>query len=256
MRGREGEFAVLDEMVAAVRDGQSRTLVVRGEAGVGKTALLDYAIRSASGLRVLRAVGVESEMELPFAALHQVCGPVLDDVGRLPPPQREALRTVFGLSAGPAPDGFMVGLAALTLLSEVAEEHPLICVVDDAQWLDHASARTLAFIARRLIAEPVLLVFAAREPGVEIRGLPELEVRGLADDDARALLSTAVGFLLDERVRDQIVAETRGNPLALLELPRRRRAVRADRRELRAASSGTAGGDPDVLAGCGGRDDG
>ena len=220
LRGREGEFAVLDEMVAAVRDGQSRTLVVRGEAGVGKTALLDYAIRSASGLRVLRAVGVESEMELPFAALHQVCGPVLDDVGRLPPPQREALRTVFGLSAGPAPDGFMVGLAALTLLSEVAEEHPLICVVDDAQWLDHASARTLAFIARRLLAEPVGIVFAAREPGEELRGLPELEVRGLADDDARALLSTAVGFLLDERVRDQIVAETRGNPLALLELPR------------------------------------
>ena len=207
-------------MIASVRAGQSRTLVVRGEAGVGKTALLGYAVQSASDLRVARAVGVESEMELPFAALHQVCAPVLDQLERLPPPQREALRVVFGVSAGPAPEGFLVGLAVLTLLSEVAEERPLLCVVDDAQWLDHASARTFAFVARRLLAEPVGLVFAAREPAEELRGLPELELRGLGNGDARDLLNSAVRFLLDERVRDLIVAETRGNPLALLELPR------------------------------------
>jgi len=220
LRGRGAECALLDEMIASVRAGQSRTLVVRGEAGVGKTALLGYAVQSASDLRVARAVGVESEMELPFAALHQVCAPVLDQLERLPPPQREALRVVFGVSAGPAPEGFLVGLAVLTLLSEVAEERPLLCVVDDAQWLDHASARTFAFVARRLLAEPVGLVFAAREPAEELRGLPELELRGLGNGDARDLLNSAVRFLLDERVRDLIVAETRGNPLALLELPR------------------------------------
>jgi DNA-binding CsgD family transcriptional regulator/tetratricopeptide (TPR) repeat protein len=219
LRGRGIECAQLDEMLASVREGLSRTLVVRGEAGVGKTALLEYAVNSASDLRVARAVGVESEMELPFAALHQVCAPMLDHLERLPPPQREALQVVFGLSGGPVPDGFLVGLAVLTLLSEVAEERSLLCVVDDAHWLDHASARTLAFVARRLFAEPVGLLFAAREPGEELRGLPELEVRGLGNGDARALLSSAVRFLLDERVRDLIVAETRGNPLALLELP-------------------------------------
>ena len=210
----------LDEMLVSLRKGESCTLVVRGEAGVGKTALLEYAVESASDLQVARAVGVESEMELPFAALHQVCAPMIEHLERLPPPQREALRVVFGISGGPAPEGFLVGLAVLTLLSEVAHERPLLCVVDDAQWLDHASARTLAFVARRLLAEPVGLVFAAREPGEELRGLPELELRGLGDGDARALLSSAVRFPLDERVRDQIVAETRGNPLALLELPR------------------------------------
>ena len=220
MRGRTTEVALLDGMLASLREGQSSTLVVRGEAGVGKTALLEYAVQSASDLQVARAVGVESEMELPFAALHQVCAPMLDHLERLPPPQREALRVVFGISGGPAPEGFLVGLAVLTLLSEVADEHPLLCVVDDAQWLDHASARTLAFVARRLLAEPVGLVFAAREPGEELRGLPELELRGLGDGDARALLSSAVRFPLDERVCDLIVAETRGNPLALLELPR------------------------------------
>ena len=219
LRGRGGECALLDEMLESVRAGESRTLVVRGEAGVGKTALLGYAVESASDLRVARAVGVESEMELPFAALHQVCAPMLDHLERLPPPQREALRVVFGVSGGPAPEGFLVGLAVLTLLSEVADERPLLCVVDDAQWLDHASARTFAFVARRLLAEPVGLVFAAREPGEELRGLPELELRGLRNGDARELLSSAVPFLLDERVRDLIVAETRGNPLALLELP-------------------------------------
>ena len=218
--GRDTECAQLDGMIAAIRQGESRTLVVQGEAGVGKTALLEYAVESASDMHVSRAIGVESEMELPFAALHQVCGPMLDRLGRLPPPQREALEVVFGLNGGTAPDGFLVGLAVLTLLSEAVEEHPLLCAVDDAQWLDHASARTLAFVARRLFAEPVGLVFVAREPGEELRGLPLLDVQGLSDEDARALLSSVVRFLLDEPVRDRIVAETNGNPLALLELPR------------------------------------
>jgi DNA-binding CsgD family transcriptional regulator len=220
LRGRRTECSVLDAMIAAVREGQGRSLVVVGEAGIGKTTLLEYAVESASGLRVLRAVGVESEMELAFAALHQLCAPLLDRVGRLPAPQREALEIVFGVSGGPAPDLFLVGLAVLTLLSDAVEERPLLCVVDDAQWLDQASARTLAFVARRLLAEPVALLFAAREPDMELKGLPVLEVRGLCNGDARALLGSVVQFVSDERVRDRIVAETRGNPLALLELPR------------------------------------
>ena len=220
MRGRGGERALLDGLLGRVRGGESRTLVVRGEPGVGKTALLDYLIDAASDLRVLRAGGVESEMELAYASLHQLCAPMLDRVGSLPAPQREALEIVFGFTGGAPPDIFLVGLAVLSLLSEAAEERPLLCVVDDAQWLDRASARTLGFVARRLLAEPVALVFGAREPGAELRGLPELELRGLPGGDARALLATAVRYLLDERIRDQIVAETRGNPLALLELPR------------------------------------
>ena len=193
---------------------------MRGEAGIGKTALLEYLVESASDLTVVRAVGVESEMELAYAGLHQLCAPLLDRLERLPAPQRQALEIVFGLSAGAAPDRFLVGLAVLSLLSEVAEERPLLCVVDDAQWLDQASALTLAFVARRLLAEPVGIVFAAREPGEELRHVPELEVHGLRNGDARALLGSAVRFKLDERVRDRIIAETRGNPLALLELPR------------------------------------
>jgi DNA-binding CsgD family transcriptional regulator len=220
LRGRRVECAALDGMMEAVREGESRTLVVRGEAGVGKSALLNYAVESASDLRVVRAVGVESEMELAFASLHQLCAPMLDRLERLPDPQRDALEIAFGLSGGATPDRFMVGLALLSLLSEVAEERPLLCVVDDAQWLDQVSARTLAFVARRLFAEPVGLVFAAREPGEELRGLPDLEVRGLRSGDARALLGSVVRFRLDERVRDRIVAETRGIPLALLDLPR------------------------------------
>jgi DNA-binding CsgD family transcriptional regulator len=220
LRGRRTECAALEQMIAAVREGESRTLVVRGEAGVGKSALLEYAVEAASDLRVVRAVGVESEMELAFAALHQLCAPMLDRLGRLPAPQGEALRIVFGVTAGPPPDKFLVGLAVLSLLSEVAEERPLLCAVDDSQWLDQASARTLGFVARRLRAEPIGLVFAAREPGEELQRLPELEVHGLRDGDAHALLGSVVRFVLDERVRDRIVAETRGNPLALLELPR------------------------------------
>jgi DNA-binding CsgD family transcriptional regulator len=220
LRGRSAEIAVLEGMIAAAREGESRTLVVRGEAGVGKTALLEYVVEAGSDLRVMRATGVQSEMELAYAALHQLCAPVLDRLAGLPVPQREALEIVFGLSSGPPPDRFLVGLAALSLLSEVAAERPLLCVVDDSQWLDQASAGTLAFVARRLQAERVGLVFGAREASEELRGLPELQVHGLRNGDARALLGSAVRFVLDERVRDRIVAETRGNPLALLELPR------------------------------------
>jgi DNA-binding CsgD family transcriptional regulator len=220
LRGRGSECARLEALVSAVRRGESRLLVVRGEAGIGKTALLEYLIASASDLTVVRAVGVQSEMELAFASLHQLCGPLLDRLERLPAPQRQALEVVFGLSTGAAPDRFLVGLAVLSLFSAAVDERSLLCVVDDAQWLDQASSLTLAFVARRLLAEPVGLVFAAREPGEELHDLPELEVHGVRNGDARALLSSAVRFRLDERVRDRIIAETRGNPLALLELPR------------------------------------
>ena len=218
--GRADECAVLDRLVADVRRGQSRSLLVRGEAGIGKTALLEYLVESASDLTVVRAVGVESEMELTYAGLHQLCAPLLDRVERLPGPQRQALEVVFGVSAGAAPDRFLVGLAVLSLLYEAAEQCPLLCVMDDAQWLDQTSALTLAFVARRLLAEPVGIVFAAREPGRELHRLPELEVHGVRNGDARALLGSAVRFKLDERVRERIIAETGGNPLALLELPR------------------------------------
>ena len=220
LRGRANECALLDDLVSAIRRGGSQSLVLRGEAGIGKTALLEYLIASAPDATTVRAVGVQSDMELPFAALHQLCGPLLDRLEALPAPQRQAMEIVFGLTVGEAPDRFLVGLAVLSLFSEVAEQRPLLCVVDDAQWLDQASALTLAFVARRLLAEPVAIVFAAREPGEELRDVPELEVRGVSNRDARALLSSAVRFKLDERVRDRIIAETRGNPLALLELPR------------------------------------
>jgi hypothetical protein len=159
-------------------------------------------------------------MELAFAGLHQLCAPLLDRLERLPAPQRDALGIAFGLRSGAAPDRFLVGLAVLTLLSEAAEERPLLCLVDDAQWLDRASAQVLAFAARRLLAEPVGLIFAARDPGEQLGGLPDLEVRGLQEADARGLLCSVVRFRLDEQLRDRIVAETGGNPLALLELPR------------------------------------
>jgi DNA-binding NarL/FixJ family response regulator len=220
LRGRLSECEVLDRVLEDVRGGHSATLVVRGEAGVGKSALLEYAVAAASDLRVVRVAGVESDMELAYAGVHQLCAPLLDRLGRLPGPQQQALEVVFGVSTGAAPDRFLVGLALLSLLSEVADDGPLLCVVDDAQWLDQASALTLAFVARRLLAEPVGIVFAAREPGEELRHFSELEVLGLRNGDARALLSSAVRFVLDERVRDRIIAEMRGNPLALLELPR------------------------------------
>jgi DNA-binding CsgD family transcriptional regulator len=218
--GRGSECTALDEMIAAVRGGEGRSLVVCGAAGVGKTALLEYAMHAATGLRVVRAVGVESEMELAFAALHQLCAPVLDRIGRLPGPQRDALQTVLGLHSGAPPDRFLVGLAVLSLLSDLAEERPLLCLVDDAQWLDRASAQVLGFVARRLSADSTAMLFATRHLDEELRGLPALELAGLRTSDARALLDSVVRFVLDERVRDRIVAETGGNPLALLELPR------------------------------------
>jgi len=219
LRGRAAECAALDGLLADVRRGDSRSLVLFGEAGIGKTALLQYLIDSASGMTVLRAVGVESEMELAYASLHQLCAPLLDQLEHLPVPQRETLRVVFGESPGAVPDRFLVGLGVLSLLSTAADERPLLCVVDDAQWLDRASALTLAFVARRLAAEPAGIVLAAREPGEELLQLAGLQIHGLQNGDARALLGTAVRFILDERVRDRIIAETRGNPLALLELP-------------------------------------
>ncbi len=204
-------------------------LVMRGEAGVGKSALVEHLVGNAAACRVVRAAGVEWEMELAFAGLHQLCLPMMDHLDRLPGPQRDALAVAFGLSAASAPDRFLVGLAVLSLLAEVAEEQPLVCVVDDAQWLDRISAQTLAFVARRLLAERIAFVFAIRvpppgadpDPGDDLLiGLPELVVGGLRDADARALLGSAVPGRLDERVRERVVAETRGNPLALLELPR------------------------------------
>jgi DNA-binding CsgD family transcriptional regulator len=217
---RHAECDVLGRLVAAVRAGESRALVVHGEPGVGKTALLEYLAGQASGCRVAHAGGVQSEMELAFAVLHQLCAPMLDRLERLPAPQRDALRTAFGLSAGPAPDRFLIGLAALGLLSEMAGERPLVCIVDDEQWLDSASAQVLAFVARRLGTESVGLVFGARVPTGDLAGLPELVIGGLREDDARALLDSALTGPLDAVVRDQIVAEAHGNPLALLELPR------------------------------------
>jgi DNA-binding CsgD family transcriptional regulator len=219
LTGRGSECGLLDRLIEAVLAGASRVLVLRGESGVGKTALLDYLAGHAPGCWVVRAAGVETEMEFAFAGLHQLCAPMLDHLDRLPVPQREALRTAFGISAGPAPNRFFIGLAVLDLLSEVAEERPLVCVVDDEQWLDRASAQVLGFVARRLAAEPVGLVFAARDPGEELTGLPQLTVPGLRERDARALLDSVVTGPLDARVRERIIAETRGNPLALLELP-------------------------------------
>ena len=220
MHGRRVEREALERLLAAVRSGQSRVVVVSGEPGVGKTAVVESAIGSASGFRVLRAVGIESEMELPFAALHQLCAPILDRLDQLPDPQQDALGVAFGLRAGDPPDRILVGLAVLSLLSEVAAQRPLVCVVDDAQWLDRASAQALVFVGRRLLAESVALVLATRNPSDELEGLPKLVVEGLRNGDARALLGSALRVPLDERVRERIVAETRGNPLALLELPR------------------------------------
>jgi DNA-binding CsgD family transcriptional regulator/tetratricopeptide (TPR) repeat protein len=220
--GRRSECEVLDRLLADVRAHQSRVLVLRGEAGIGKTALMEYLATTSSGCRVVRAAGVESEVELGFAGAHQLCAPVLDRMDDLPDPQRDALGTALGLAAGVPADRFLVGLAVLTLLSAAAEERPLVCLVDDAQWLDQLSGQILAFVGRRLLAEPIALVFAVREPGapLELTGLPEHKIGGLADGDARALPGSVFPGRLDERVRDRIVAETRGNPLALLELPR------------------------------------
>lgn len=219
--GRDAELARLAALLAAVRVGESAALVVRGEAGIGKTALLDYTAERADGARVLRAAGVESEMELAFAALQQLCQPLLDGLEPLPLPQREALGTAFGLSPGQPPARFLVGLAVLSLLSHAAEAQPLICLVDDAQWLDHSSAQVLSFVARRLQAESVLVLFAERDQDRpdDLAGLPELRLHGLSDSAARELLAATYAGPLAQPVRDRIIAETHGNPLALLELP-------------------------------------
>ena len=209
-------------MLAQVRGGQSRVLVFRGEAGIGKTALLRYAARQAAGFRVAEVVGVQAEMELPFAGVHLLCAPMLSDLDALPEPQRDALNVALGVSPGDRPDRFLVALAVLSLLSELAAERPLLCVVDDAQWLDAASGQVLGFVARRLLAESVAIVFGVREPiaGHALDGLPEWSLGGLHEADARRLLGRVVRGRLDNRVRDRIIAETGGNPLALLELAR------------------------------------
>jgi DNA-binding CsgD family transcriptional regulator len=218
--GRERQRLALDRVLEAARGGHGEVLVVHGEPGVGKTALLAYASDAGGEFRVVQTVGVEGEMELPYAALQQLCSPILELTGRLPTPQGDALAVAFGLSAGAPPSPFLVGLAALGLLSEASQERPLLCVVDDAQWLDRASARALAFVARRLLAEKIALVFAARELGDTLAGLPELRVEPLGHRDARTLLESVLPAPVDEHVLDRIVLETHGNPLALLELPR------------------------------------
>ncbi len=220
LRDRYSERRVLDQLVAAVRNGESQALVLNGESGVGKTALLDYLADHAPGCRVARTAGVQSEMQFPFAGVHQLCAPMLDRLERIPEPQRDALWTVFGIRAGPPPDRFLVALAVLSLLAEVAAEQPLICIVDDYQWLDTASAVALSATGRRLGTESVGLVLATPGPSSHLTGLVELAVTGLSQADAHALLDSVLPGNLDPKVRDQIVAETRGNPLALLELAR------------------------------------
>ena len=219
---RLGERGALGQLVTGVRAGQSQVLVLRGEAGCGKTALLMQLSQAAEGCRVAWATGVESEMELAFAGLHSLCTPLLGRVEKLPQAQREALSTAFGMSAGPPPERFLVGLAVLSLLADAAENQPLVCIVDDAQWLDRVSSQTLAFVARRLLAERVALVFAVREQGGEqvLAGLPELAIGGLTPEHARLLLDAMIRGPLDEQVKARILDEARGNPLALIELPR------------------------------------
>ncbi len=219
---RTSEREALDGLLANVREGHSAVLVIRGEAGIGKTALLQYVADHASGFQVAQVTSVEAEMELPFAGIHQLCAPLLDQLHALSLPQQDALNVALGLAPGDIPNRFLVGLAVLGLLSAAAEGQPLVCLVEDAQWLDDASAVVLGFIARRLLAESVAITFTIREPNTrpDFDGLPELRLRGLAEEDARTLLTRAVPGRLDERVRDRIIAETRGNPLALLDLPR------------------------------------
>ena len=221
-RGRARERQALDGLLDRVRGGESAVLVIRGEAGIGKTALMHYCARQASGCQLAQIHGVESEMELPLAALHQLCTPMLSSLDALPEPQQRVLRVAFGLTSEPAPDRFVLGLAVLSLLAENAAARPLICLIDDAQWLDEASSQVLGFVGRRLLAEPVGLLLAVREAAGEplFPGLPALPLEGLTDEDARALLTAAIPGHLDNRVCDRIVAETGGNPLGLLELAR------------------------------------
>jgi DNA-binding CsgD family transcriptional regulator len=228
MFGRSGELEILRRLIAKARSGRSAVLVVRGEPGIGKTELLRNLTAEASGFGVARVAGVESEMELPFAGLYQLCAPMLGRLGSLAEPQRRGLSVAFGLASGESPDRFLVALATLSLMAETAEEQPMLCVVDDAQWLDQASAQVLGFVGRRLLAEPIALVFAIRTPNSgdpapdHLAGLPELRLGGLDDQSARALLATVASGPLDESVRARILEETHGHPLALLELYRGR----------------------------------
>lgn len=227
--GRRSERAAVEKLLSHARSGRSGSLVMRGEAGIGKTAVLEHARQAAlaSGIRVESSVGVESETQFAFAGLHQLCAPLLDRTATLPEPQQTALGVAFGLHGGAAPDRFLVGLAILSLMAEVAEEEPLLCLVDDAQWLDEASAQVLAFVARRVGAERLALVFGVRDSDdgdhLPLLGLPELRLHRLGESDARELLGAAVRTPLDEGVRERILAEAGGNPLALLELPRNMR---------------------------------
>ena len=218
--GRERQRAALDRLVESARDGFGGALVVHGEPGVGKTALLEDTAGNATMLRIVRCTGVEDEMGFPFAGVQQLCAPILELDERLPRPQRDALEVAFGLSPGPAPSPFLVALAVLGLLSEAARERGLLCVIDDAHWLDRASAQALGFAARRLAVERIAIVFAAREIGEALRSLPEVHVEPLGHRDARALLESALPAPLDDQVLERLIVETRGNPLALVELPR------------------------------------
>lgn len=221
LRGRASECEALRGLISTARAGSSQVLVLRGEPGVGKTELLQYVVEQAAGVRCVHVAGVQSDMELAFAGLQQLCAPLVEHADELPEPQREALAVAFGQGVGPTPDRFLVGLAVLSLIAAAAHDQPLLCVIDDAQWLDQVSLQTLAFVARRLLAEPVAMLFGARDVGAEVlAGLPELVVRGLSDDDARDLLESVMVAGIDPMVRDRIVAETRGIPLALLEVPR------------------------------------
>lgn len=220
LTGRDAECVQLRDLIDSARTGAGQVLVVRGEAGIGKTALLDQLREAATGFSVIQAAGVESDMELAYAGLQQLCAPLLDRLPALPEPQRRAVQIAFGLDSGDAPDRFLVGLAVLGLLSAAAHDGPLACLVDDAQWLDRVSVQVLGFVARRLLAEPIVLAFAAREHVADLKDLPHLMLLGLADADARDLLEAGLPGRIDAQVADRIVAETHGNPLALLELPR------------------------------------
>jgi len=217
---RQREREALELLLEAARAGRGGVLVLLGDAGVGKTALLDDMAARVGNFRVLRAAGVEIEMELPYSALQQLCGPIIASRDRLPSAQRDALAVALGLSGGPVPSPFLVGLAVLGLMSAVAEERPLLVLVDDAQWLDRESAIACGFLARRMVAEHVALVFALREIGPAFARLPELHVAPLGYRDAKALLESVLPAALDDDVLDRLVAETHGNPLALVELPR------------------------------------
>src|SRR6201995_2442631 len=229
--GRTGELGILEQLIANARRGRSSVRAGGGEPGIGKTELLRQLTAEATGFAVARVAGVESEIEVPFAGLHQLCAPMLGRLRWLPEPQRRALSVAFGLASGDSPDRFMVGLATLSLMAEASEKRPILCVVDDAQWLDQASAHVLGFVGRRLLAEPVALVFAVRTPAPgdpasdHLAGLPELRLGGLDEQSARALLATVVSGPLDESVRARILEETHGHPLALLELYRGRSAA-------------------------------